>query len=207
MLTERRDLLRHALRLGWFTVGWNVTEGLVAVVAALMAGSRALLGFGFDSAVESLSAAVLIWRLRVEQREPERAERVEQRAVRLIGLTFFVLAAVVAVESVRSLVNAEQPESSGVGIVLTAVSLVVMPWLAAHKRRLGVAMGSKAVEADSAQTSACAYLSAVVLGGLVLNVTVGWWWADPVAALVVVAILAREGWEAVHAEHVDDCCG
>jgi divalent metal cation (Fe/Co/Zn/Cd) transporter len=187
-------------------VAWNVVEGAVAITAAVIAGSGALLGFGFDSAVESLSAAVLIWRLRVEQRDSRRAERVEHQAVRAIGFTFFVLGAVVAFDAVRSLLDQAEPESSVVGIVLTAVSLAVMPMLAVRKRRVGAAMGSKAVEADSAQTSVCAYLSAVVLVGLVLNVTVGWWWADPIAALVVVAILVREGWEAVHAERVDDCC-
>jgi cation diffusion facilitator family transporter len=206
VLTERHDLLRRALRLGWFTVAWNVAEGVVAIVAAWVAGSRALLGFGFDSGVESLSGAVLIWRLRAERRDPDRAERVERRAVRLIGCTFFVLAAVVGVEAVRSLATEAEPESSPVGIALTIVSLVVMPWLAMRKRRVAVAMGSRAVEADSAQTMACVYLSVVVLVGLVLNAAAGWWWADPVAALLVVGLLAREGWEAVHAAHVDDCC-
>src|SRR5688500_1188960 len=176
MLTDRRDLVRQALGLAWFTVVWHVAEGVVSITAAAGAGSRALLGFGFDSAVESLSAAVLIWRLQVERREPERAERVEQRALKLIGVTFFVLAAVVGFEAIRSLVVSAEPESSTVGIVLTVVSLAVMPVLAAKKRRIGLAMGSKAVEADSAQTSACAYLSAVVLAGLLLNATVRWWW-------------------------------
>ena len=206
MIAERHDLLRRALWLGYFTVAWNVAECVVAIVAASTAGSRALLGFGFDSAVESLSASVLIWRLRIERREPERAERVEQRAVKLIGVTFFILAVAVGVEAVRSLLTRSEPESSVPGIVLTAVSLAVMPVLASRKRAVGRAMGSRAVEADSAQTTACVYLSAVVLGGLLLNATLRWWWADPVAALVVVAILVREGWEALQAEHVDDCC-
>jgi cation diffusion facilitator family transporter len=206
VLTERRGLLHQALALAWFTVAWNVTEAIVAITGALAADSRALLGFGLDSVVESLSAAVLIWRLRVEQQEPDRAERVEQRAVKLIGMTFFVLAAVVAFEAVRSLLTKAEPDSSALGIVLTAVSLLVMPALAARKRRLGVAMGSQAVKADSAQTSVCAYLSGVVLAGLVLNALVGWWWADPIAALVVVGLLAREGWDALHAEHMDECC-
>jgi cation diffusion facilitator family transporter len=204
--TERRDQLQRALRLGWFTVAWNVTEGVVALVAATAAGSRALLGFGFDSGVESLSAAVLIWRLQVERREPKRAERVEQRAVKLIGVTFLVLGAFVAFEAIRSLATRAEPEASTVGVVLTLVSLIVMPVLAARKRQVATAMGSRAVEADSAQTMACAYLSVVVLVGLVLNAALEWWWADPVAALVVVVLLVREGWAALHAEHVDDCC-
>ena len=207
MLTERSALVRRASRLAWFTVGWNVAEGVVAIAAAGLAGSRALLGFGLDSGVESLSGAVLLWRLRVERRQPDRAERVERQAVRLIGLTFFVLAAFVAFESVRSLAGAHEPDSSPVGIVLTAVSLAVMPVLARRKRAVGTAMGSRAVEADSSQTMACVYLSAVVLSGLVLNAVFGWWWADPLAALGVVAFLVAEGRAALAAEHVDDCCG
>jgi divalent metal cation (Fe/Co/Zn/Cd) transporter len=205
--TVRDRQLHEALRLGYFTVGWNVVEAVVAIAAAWVAASRALAGFGLDSVVESLSAVVLIWRLRVERRDPERAERVEHQAVRLIGLTFFLLAAFVGFESVRSLVGRHEPDASLVGIVLTAVSLVVMPILARRKRVLGIEMGSKAVETDSAQTRACAYLSAVVLVGLVLNAAFGWWWADPVAALIVVVILIQEGREALTAEHIDDCCG
>lgn len=206
MLTERRTLLRRAVFLAWFTVGWNVLEGIVAITAALVAGSSALLGFGLDSGVESLSASVVLWRLYAEGRDPERAEVVEQRALRLIGVTFVVLAAFVAVESIRSLASGEEPDPSIVGIILTAVSVVVMQWLARTKRHVGIAMGSKAVEADSAQTSACVYLSMVVLVGLVLNATLGWWWADPLAALGVVAFLIHEGREALTADHADDCC-
>jgi divalent metal cation (Fe/Co/Zn/Cd) transporter len=206
MLTERRSLLRRAVLLAWFTVGWNVIEGVVAIAAALMAGSRALLGFGLDSGVESLSASVVLWRLYAEGRDPERAEAVEQRALRLIGITFCVLAVFIAVESVRALLGQEEPDSSIVGIVLTAVSVIVMQWLARTKRRVGIAMGSKAVEADSAQTSACVYLSIVVLVGLLLNTTLGWWWADPLAALGVVVFLIHEGREALEAKHADDCC-
>jgi divalent metal cation (Fe/Co/Zn/Cd) transporter len=206
VLTERRTLLRRAVFLAWFTVGWNVLEGIVAITAALVAGSSALLGFGLDSGVESLSASVVLWRLYAEGRDPERAEVVEQRALRLIGVTFVVLAAFVAVESIRSLASGEEPDPSIVGIILTAVSVVVMQWLARTKRHVGIAMGSKAVEADSAQTSACVYLSMVVLVGLVLNATLGWWWADPLAALGVVAFLIHEGREALTADHADDCC-
>jgi divalent metal cation (Fe/Co/Zn/Cd) transporter len=206
VLTRREELLGRALRLGYFTVAWNVAEGIVAVVAAVLAGSRALLGFGLDSGVESLSGMVLIWRLRTERRDPETAERVEHQALRLIGVTFFALAAFVGFESVRSLIQASEPDASLVGIIVTAVSLAVMPVLARRKRLVAIAMGSKAVEADSAQTWACVYLSVVVLVGLVLNGLFGWWWADPVAALIVVVLLVREGREALTAEHVDDCC-
>lgn len=206
MIEDRAVSLRQALRLGYFTVAWNVTEGVVAIVAAALAGSRALLGFGLDSGVESLSAAVLIWRLLAERRNPSRAEQVEHRAVLLIGITFLLLAAFVGFESVRSLVTGAEPESSPVGIGLTAVSLVVMPMLARRKREVGRAMGSRAVEVDSHQTWACVYLSVVVLIGLLLNTLFGWWWADPIAALVVVVFLVREGREALQAESLDDCC-
>jgi divalent metal cation (Fe/Co/Zn/Cd) transporter len=206
VLTDRRALLRRALHLAWFTVGWNVIEGVVAISAAVLAGSRALLGFGLDSFVESLSASVVLWRLYAERRDPHRAEVVEQRALRLIGITFFVLAAFVAAESIRALVGHHEPDVSVVGIVLTAVSVVVMQWLARTKRQVGIDMDSKAVQADSSQTSACVYLSIVVLCGLLLNAAFGWWWADPLAALGIVVFLVREGREALTAEHADDCC-
>ena len=206
VLTERRVLLRRALVLAWFTVGWNIIEGIVAISAAVVAGSRALLGFGLDSGVESLSASVVLWRLYAERRDPDRAEAVEQRALRLIGITFFLLAAFVAVESIRALVERHEPDVSVVGIVLTSVSVIVMQWLARAKGRVGIAMDSKAVQADSSQTSACVYLSLVVLCGLLLNAVFGWWWADPLAALGVVVFLVREGNQALRAEHADDCC-
>lgn len=203
---ERLDLLRRSQRLAAFTVAWNITEGVVAIAAAWVAGSRALAGFGLDSAVESISASVLLWRLSTERRDPERVERVERIAVRAIGASFLVLAAFVGVEAIRSLAVRAEPDASPVGIALTLVSLVVMPVLAARKRRVAVALGSKAAQADSAQTRACAYLSAVVVAGLVLNAAFGWWWADPLAALGVVAFLVLESREALSAEHVDDCC-
>lgn len=204
--TQRAHYLRWALILATFTVAWNVLEGVVAIGAAFASGSRALIGFGVDSFIESISAGVLIWRLRVEQRSPHRADVVERRALRYIGFAFFALAALVAVESLRSLIAAERPDVSVVGMVLTVVSLAVMPTLAFAKRRVGTRLGARSVNADAAQTMACVYLSAVVLLGLALNALLGWWWADPVAALVVVAILVHEGREALEAEHVDDCC-
>jgi len=198
--------LRRARGLAAFTVVWNVAEGIVAIVAAVIAGSRALGGFGLDSAVESISATVLLWRIGAERRDPQKAERVERTAARLIGASFLVLAAFVGVEAIRSLVGGHEPEASPVGIGLTAVSLVVMPLLARRKLAVAIELGSRAAKADSAQTQACAWLSAVVLVGLVLNAGLGWWWADPVAALGVVALLVREGREALVAEHIDDCC-
>ncbi len=202
----RHDLLRRAKQLAVFTVSWNVVEGIVAIAAAVVAGSRALAGFGLDSAVESISATVLLWRLGAERRDPRRVEQVERVAVRAIGASFVVLAAFVAYEAVRSLALQERPNASPVGIAVTLLSLVVMPVLARRKRRVAVALDSRAAEADSAQTRACAYLSAVVVSGLVLNAAFGWWWADPLAALGVVVFLLMEGRKALTADHVDDCC-
>ena len=165
--------------------------------AALVARSQALLGFGFDSAVESISASVFLWRLRAERRDPERAERVEHQATRLIGISFFILAAVVAFEALRSLIRGEPPDASPVGIALTAASLIVMPILAWKKRQVATELDSRAGLADSAQTFACVYLSAVVLAGLILNSLLGWWWADPAAALGIVSLLLNEGREAL----------
>jgi len=206
VIEARKLLVRRATRLGWFTVAWNVAEGVIAITAALLAGSQALLGFGLDSGIESISASILLWRLYAERRAPERVDLVERRAVRLIGFSFLILAAFVAVDAIHSLVSTSEPESSPVGIFITALSLVAMPILAAKKRDVGRAMGSRSVESDSKQTSACAYLSVVVLVGLVLNALFGWWWADPIAALGVGAFLVREGRAALTAEHVADCC-
>lgn len=194
---DRPRLLAWATALAIFTIAYNLGEGAIAITAALVARSQALLGFGFDSAVESISASVFLWRLRAERRDPERAERVEHQATRLIGISFFILAAVVAFEALRSLIRGEPPDASPVGIALTAASLIVMPILAWKKRQVATELDSRAGIADSAQTFACVYLSAVVLAGLILNSLLGWWWADPAAALGIVSLLLNEGREAL----------
>jgi divalent metal cation (Fe/Co/Zn/Cd) transporter len=187
------SLTKNALRLEWFTLSWNVLEAVVAIVAGLVAGSIALIGFGLDSVVESASAVILLWRLR---QTGEAAERAERRAVRLVGVSFFVLAAYVTWEAVSALIQREAPQTSLPGIVLATLSLIVMPLLARAKARLAREMGSRALAADSKETLACAFLSATLLAGLVANAWLGWWWADPVAALGIVIFLVREGWEA-----------
>ena len=204
--TTRAALLVRGLRLEYLTVGWNIVEGLIAVGAGLAAGSIALIGFGVDSFVESISGAVLIWRLRAEAAgaDEERVEHVEQRASRLVGVSFLVLAAYVAFEAVRTLIAQDQPTASPVGIALTAVSIGVMLWLARAKRDAGEALGSRALIADSHQTFACWYLSVTTLAGLVLNAALGLWWADPIAALVIAVFLVREAREAWEGEEDDE---
>jgi cation diffusion facilitator family transporter len=197
--TGRPELLRRGLRLEYLTVGWNMAEGLIAVGAGMAAGSIALIGFGVDSFVETISGLVLVWRLSAEARgrlDEEGVERVEHRAERLVGVAFLMLAVFVAFEAVRTLIGQDAPEPSPVGIALTAASIAVMLWLARAKSRVGIALGSRALIADARQTYACWYLSTVTLVGLALNAAVGWWWADPVAALGIVVLLVREGIEA-----------
>jgi divalent metal cation (Fe/Co/Zn/Cd) transporter len=202
----RAVLVVRGRRLAWFTVGWNALEGLVAIVSGLVAGSIALLGFGADSYVEVFAGVVVLWRLAAERRGAEVSQAAERRAVRLIAITFFLLAIGVGVESLRTLLLGEHPAESLPGIALAVVSLVVMPLLARAKRRVGRQLGSQALQADATETTLCVWLSAILLAGLGLNALVGWWWADPVAALGVVYVAAREGVENWRADQVDDCC-
>lgn len=203
----RGDLLNRGLLLEYVTVGWNIVEGLVAIGAGVIAGSPALIGFGTDSFVESISGGVLIWRLAGERsgrHDAEGVERIERRAERLVGASFLIVAAYVAFESVRALATAQAPDASPIGIGLTAVSIAVMLWLARAKRRTGEALGSRALIADAQQTYACWYLSSVALAGLALNALFGLWWADPVAGLAIVVFLIHEGREAWAGEDRDD---
>jgi len=197
---RRAVLARRSLWLAYASAGYNLLEGLVAVAAGAVASSSALIGFGLDSFVEVSSAAVIIWQFR--SRVPESKERL---ALRLIGASFFALAAWVTVDSVRSLLGGGEAEASPAGIGLAVASLVVMPLLVWMKRRTGRELGSATVMADSVQTMLCTYLSAVLLVGLVLNAAFGWSWADPVAALVIAGVAVREGVEAWRGERCDDC--
>lgn len=184
------------------TLAYNIVEALVAVWAGAEAGSVALLGFGFDSVIECAAAAMLLWRLLVESRseDADRIETAERRARRLVGLTFFALAAYVVVQAAVTLVSGDRPASSRIGMVLAAASLVIMPLLAWAKLRVAGRLGSGALRAEAKETLACAYLSLTLLVGLTLNAAVGWWWADPVAALLMVPWLVREGWEGLRSE-------
>ena len=199
---DRAEGVRHALRLEYLTIGWNLVEGLVAVTAAVVAGSVALLGFGIDSFVESASGGVLVWRLLAERRgaEAEEVERLNARAHKLVAASLFLLAAYVAFEASTALWEREAPRPSAVGIALTAVSIVAMRWLARAKRRAARRLGSRALEADAFQTTACFWLSIITLAGIGLNAALGWWWADPVAALGMTVFIGREGLEAWRGE-------
>lgn len=195
--SHRSSLRSRALWLAWATVAWNVIEAVVAIGAGTAAGSVALIGFGLDSTIEVASALVIIWQFSGldEQRE--------QRALKLIAVSFFSLATYVAVRAIIDLAAANEPESSTVGIALAIASLIVMPLLARAKRRTGRQLGSVTVVADGQQTVLCTYLSAILLIGLVLNATVGWWWADATAGLIIAALATREGLEAWKG---DTCC-
>lgn len=187
---------QKALYLEYFTVGWNVLEGIIAIMAGVLAGSIALVSFGLDSYIEVASAAVLIWRLR-KYGEESAEETAEKRAILLVGVTFLALALYVTYESITKLIFQEPPAESFVGILLALVSLIVMPVLAWQKRKIAAEIGSRALAADALETLACSYLSLTLLLGLGLNAAWGWWWADPLAALAMVFFLVREGWEAI----------
>ena len=204
-VSPRELMLARALRLEYLTVGWNVIEGVVAVAAAVAAGSVVLMGFGIDSFVETTSGAVLIWRFVAERRDASAItiERIERRAQRLVAVSLFALAAYITGDATRSLLTGERPAPSAVGIILTAVSLGVMWWLAKAKIRVARALGSRALESDAFQTTACWWLSLAALVGIGLNAALSWWWADPVAAFVISVLIVHEGREAWRGE---DCC-
>ena len=201
-LADGPKLLRRALWLVGLTLAYNLVEAAIAIWAGTAAGSIALLGFGLDSVIECAASAVLLWRLSVELRggDEERVETAERRARLFVGFTFLALAAYVLVESALTLISGDHPAASLPGIVLAAISLVVMPLLALAKLRTARGLGSGALEAEAKETLACAYLSFTLLVGLVLNAVAGWWWADPAAALAMVPWLLKEGTEGVRGE-------
>jgi divalent metal cation (Fe/Co/Zn/Cd) transporter len=201
MMTDasRSALVRRGLRLNYATIGYNVVEAVVSVVAGYVAGSVALIGFGLDSLVEVTSSVAAQWRLRADF-DAERRIRVERSALRVIGASFLILAAYIFVESVMALYHRDAPDKSPVGVAILTLSVIVMPWLAKQRRQIAVQLGSKALEADARQTSLCAYLSMIALAGVGLTAVLGLWWADSVAALAMVPIIAIEGVEGVRGE-------
>src|SRR3954451_20130567 len=203
---DRSRWIRRARQLAWIGIGWHGVEATVAVGAGIAAGSIALVGFGADSLIEATAGLVVLWRLAAARAASAEAEA---RAQKLIAVSFYVLAAYIGVEAVRSLAIAEHPDASWVGIGLSVVTLATMPPLARAKSRVADRLGSSATKSESRQTLLCAYLSAALLCSLALNAIAGWWWADPVAALVIAAAAVREGREAWRGESccTAPCCG
>jgi divalent metal cation (Fe/Co/Zn/Cd) transporter len=191
--SERDRLIKRARALSWVSLAWMTAEGTVAIAAALIAGSVALLGFGIDSAIEGLASVVVIWRFTGARRVSELAERQAQKAV---AISFFLLAPYIGQDAIRALAGGDRSATSWVGIGLSVSSIVVMPLLGRAKQRIGEQLGSGATAGEGAQNLLCAYMAAGVLVGLVANASVGWWWLDPVIALVIAAIAVREGREA-----------
>jgi divalent metal cation (Fe/Co/Zn/Cd) transporter len=199
---DKPALIKRGRWLEYFTIGWNLVEAVVAIGSGIVSGSVALVGFGVDSLIESLSGLILLWRLA----DGDKGDARENIAIRLVGGSFMILAAYVTFDSVKSLILREEPETSYVGIGLAVVSIMIMPVLARAKKDVGTRLGSRAMVADSRQTNICAYLSVILLGGLLLNALFGWWWADPVAALIMVPIIVKEGIEGLRGEICDDGC-
>jgi divalent metal cation (Fe/Co/Zn/Cd) transporter len=194
---ERDRLIRRAKALSWLSLGWMAVEGAVAITAALVAGSVALLGFGIDSAIEGLASLIVIWRFTGSRRGSERAE---QRAQKLVAISFFMLAPYIAQDAIRTLISGERPSSSWAGIGLAVSSIVVMPLLGRAKQRIGSRLGSAATVGEGAQNLLCAYMAAGVLVGLLANTVLALWWVDPVIALVIAALAVSEGRNAWNGE-------
>ncbi len=196
----------RALWLEYFTVGYNIAEGILSVLIGYLSGSIALVGFGFDSAVESISGGVLIWRLKKHNKiDKEEEERIEKKTVKLVGYSFFILAAYVLIVAVKKLLLQEIPEPTIAGIIIAALSLIIMPVLARKKLKLAKEINSTSLAADSKQTLICAYLSFALLIGLGLNYLFELWWADPIAALVIVALIVKEGLETLKQGRLCSC--
>jgi divalent metal cation (Fe/Co/Zn/Cd) transporter len=200
---DRAGLVRRARLLAWLGLAWHAVEATVAIGAGIVAASPALVGFGADSLVEGVAGIVVLWRFAAARAASEEAER---RAQRLIGASFVLIAAFVAVEAVRSLAGGHEPDTSWVGIALSVAALITMPPLAIAKGRLGARLGSGATTGEGRQNMLCAYLSAALLVGLCANALLGWWWADPVTAFVIAAVAVDEGRKAWAGEAGDDCC-
>ena len=201
-IDARAPLIRRALQLEYLTVGWNLVEGTVGVAAALLASSIALIGFGVDSFVECASGLILIWRLTAERRgiAREAIERLDDRAHKLVGASLFLLTVYIAIDAGLALWHRDHPKPTMMGIGVTTLSLIVMVWLARAKRRAATALGSRALQADAFQSTACFWLSVITLFGIGLNTLVGWWWADPAAALGMTLFIGREGLSAWRGE-------
>ena len=211
MMESRREareaIVRRGRRLTWATIAYNSLEAVLSLLAGLVAGSVALTGFGFDSVIEVTSSGAGLWRLHADA-SPERRARSERRALRIVGVCFLVLAAYIAMQAAHTLMTGRRPAASPLGIVVAVGSLIIMPLLARAKRRVAAQLGSGALTAEARQTDICWHLSLILLAGLLLHALLGWWWADPVAALGMIPLIAHEGIEAVRGRTVcaDGCC-
>ena len=203
----RHSAVRQGILLSYATIGYNTLEAIGSLAAGLLSGSVALVGFGIDSVIEVIASVAAQWRLRSDADLSRRSES-EMRTLRIVGWCFVALAVYVTVDSVKSLYLAEQPDRSWFGLIVLALSVIVMPALAWAKRRVAITMQSSALEAEARQTSLCAYLSVIALAGVGLNALLGWWWADPVAALAMVPIIVREGVHGLRLQlnERDTCC-
>jgi divalent metal cation (Fe/Co/Zn/Cd) transporter len=206
VIPTRTALVKKGQALEYFTVAWNSLEALVSIIAGIVAGSVALVGFGLDSLIEVASGAALLWRLHHDL-DASRREQVERTALRIVGMCFIALAFYIVYESGFALIRHDEPKRSIPGVVIAAAAVIVMPLLARAKRRVAAGIGSGAMHADSRQTDFCAYLSAILLAGLILNAGLGWWWADPLTGLVMVPIITKEGVNGLKGRGCCDGCG
>lgn len=207
MTVDRPALVRRSRWLNYATLAYNSLEGVLSIGAGALAGSIALVGFGIDSLIELTAGVAAFWRLHADV-DPIRRERVELHTLRIVGLCFLGLAVYVVVDAVRTLLVATAPDRSRLGIAIATASLVVMPYLARAKRAVAIDLESGALAAEAKQTLICTYLSAILLAGLLLNAAVGWWWADPIAALAMVPFIAWEGFEGLRGRSsCSDSCG
>lgn len=190
------ECVKKALKIEWFLIAYNVLEAAMSIGFGAAAGSVALVGFGLDSVIEAAAAGILIWRLSIHS-SAEEEEAGEKKALLFVGITFFMLAAYIGYESVVKLMGREAPHESAAGIVIAILSILIMPALGLAKKKIAKQIGSKALEADAMETIICAWLSVILLAGLALNYFFGLWWADPVAGLVMVLFILKEGWEAI----------
>jgi divalent metal cation (Fe/Co/Zn/Cd) transporter len=202
--TNRGEYVRRGERLEYFTIVYNSLEGLTSIIAGMIAGSVSLIGFGLDSLIEVSSGATVLWRLRHDL-DISRREQIERTTLRMVGACFVVLALYILYESSSMLIRHVPPERSIAGILIAAISVIVMPLLARAKRRVARQIGSGAMHADSKQADFCTYLSSILLGGLLLNALFAWWWMDPAAGLVMVPIIGKEGISGLRAEGCCDC--
>ncbi|HMJ16955.1 MAG TPA: cation transporter [Gemmatimonadaceae bacterium] len=206
-LVARHLAVRRGILLSYATIGYNSLEAIGSLIAGLLSGSVALVGFGIDSVIEVIASVAAQWRLRIDADLSRRFES-DMRTLRIVGWCFVALAVYVTIDSVKSLYLAEQPDRSWFGLTILALSVIVMPALAWAKRRVAITMQSAALEAEAKQTSLCAYLSVIALAGVGLNAILDWWWADPVAALAMVPIIVREGVQGLRLQphNHDKCC-